>query len=66
LPKNRNFCCEVRVFWEWPIWLEPALQQSPVFLRTMDADRQGQTDETGVKDFPTEMVGQTTMEAVVE
>lgn len=29
----------VRVFWEWPIWLEPALQQSPVFLRTMDADR---------------------------
>jgi len=29
----------VRVFWEWPIWLEPVLQKSPAFLRKMDPDR---------------------------
>lgn len=30
----------VRVFWEWPIWLEPVLQQSPAWsMRKMDPDR---------------------------
>lgn len=38
---------EVRVFWEWPIWLEPVLQKSPAFLRKMDPDRRETIQQTG-------------------